>query len=126
MATRLYASLNDTGKMHLEGKNPETKTIKKPEGMISTRTNAVIKRDMTCGKDDKKRKRELTRQPIALQQNGYTTLIKTKIIRNRQKNCTNIPRNAERRGSGEIRKGGTTWVSIKDMKESYPVQVSEY
>ena len=56
MSARLNARPNDDGKIYLEEKTPEGKTLMKAEGTSSTTANTAIKRE-TTGKtkaDEKK------------------------------------------------------------------------
>ena len=43
MDARLYASLNDPRKTHLEGEKPEVKNLTKAEGTTATKVDTAIK-----------------------------------------------------------------------------------
>ena len=61
LATRFYASPNDTIKTHSEGKNMEGKTLMKAEGTAENTTNTSIKHKKQARQRSKKNKWNLMR-----------------------------------------------------------------
>ena len=76
LATKLYVIPNDAGKTYLEGKKLSGETLTKAEDMESTTEDTSIKRDKTGKKKVDKKIKKLTRQLMALQENGHPTLIR--------------------------------------------------